>query len=151
MASLRAFALRCIHSTTKQANTRLLWHLPCPKLHNFSQSLGAAFHSGGVLHYARPAPPCIRLYSQTATAVPQPPEYLNEAELHIFEKIRATLNPVKLEVQDISGGCGSMYAIEIESTKFQGLTMIKQHKMVNEILKEEIAKWHGVQLRTKAV
>jgi stress-induced morphogen len=54
------------------------------------------------------------------------------------------------QVQDISGGCGSMYAIQIESPKFKGLTVIKQHKLVNQVLKEEIAKWHGVQLRTKA-
>lgn len=44
-----------------------------------------------------------------------------------------------------------MYAIEIESPKFKGLTVIKQHKMVNEVLKEEIKSWHGVQLRTKPV
>jgi len=43
-----------------------------------------------------------------------------------------------------------MYAIEIESGKFAGLTVIKQHKLVNQVLKEEIAGWHGVQLRTKA-
>jgi stress-induced morphogen len=54
------------------------------------------------------------------------------------------------QVQDISGGCGSMYAIAIESAKFQGLSVIKQHKLVNQVLKEEIAGWHGVQLRTKA-
>jgi stress-induced morphogen len=35
-----------------------------------------------------------------------------------------------------------MYAIEIESPKFKGLTVIKQHKMVNQVLKEEIAQWH---------
>ncbi|KAG9197720.1 hypothetical protein G6514_001111 [Epicoccum nigrum] len=81
---------------------------------------------------------------------PEPPDFLNEAELHIFNKIRGELEPTKLEVQDISGGCGSMYAIEIESPKFKGLTVIKQHKMVNQVLKEEIAQWHGVQLRTKA-
>lgn len=43
-----------------------------------------------------------------------------------------------------------MYAIEIVSPKFKGLTVIKQHKMVNEVLKEEIKNWHGLQLRTKA-
>jgi stress-induced morphogen len=143
------------------------------------------------------------------------PDYLNEAELHIFNKIKGEMEPTKLEVcvkpdlnfvypeigagawltpiaimhsrpntseisiaahractssehcsilrgrcgelhwhvpqvQDISGGCGSMYALEIESPKFKGLTVIKQHKLVNAVLKEEIAKWHGVQLRTKA-
>lgn len=44
-----------------------------------------------------------------------------------------------------------MYALQIESERFKGLSVIKQHKMVNEILKEEIKGWHGVQLRTKAV
>lgn len=43
-----------------------------------------------------------------------------------------------------------MYGIEIESEKFRGLSVIRQHKLVNEVLKEEIKGWHGVQLRTKA-
>ncbi|KAF2821412.1 bola-like protein [Ophiobolus disseminans] len=97
-----------------------------------------------------PASKCVRQYSSQASAAPEAPDYLNEAELHIFNKIKGELEPVKLEVQDISGGCGSMYAIEIESPRFQGLTVIKQHKLVNQVLKEEIAQWHGVQLRTKA-
>lgn len=33
-----------------------------------------------------------------ATATPDPPDYLNEAELQIFNKIKAELQPVKLEV-----------------------------------------------------
>jgi|TARA_R110002003_G_scaffold274_2_gene18009 hypothetical protein len=40
----------------------------------------------------------MRSYSQTAAAAPEPPEYLNEAELHIFNKIKTELEPVKLEV-----------------------------------------------------
>jgi len=55
-----------------------------------------------------------------------------------------------MQVQDISGGCGSMYALDIVSSKFKGLTIIKQHRLVNEVLEEEIKQWHGVQLRTKA-
>ncbi|KAF9691699.1 hypothetical protein EKO04_010225 [Ascochyta lentis] len=91
-----------------------------------------------------------RPYSAQASGAPEPPDFLNEAELHVFNKIKGELEPTKLEVQDISGGCGSMYAIEIESPKFKGLTVIKQHKLVNQVLKEEIAQWHGVQLRTRA-
>ncbi|KAF2248479.1 bola-like protein [Trematosphaeria pertusa] len=94
--------------------------------------------------------PASRSYSAAPASAPEPPDYLNERELHIFNKIRAELEPVKLEVQDISGGCGSMYGIEIESEKFRGLSVIRQHKLVNEVLKEEIKGWHGVQLRTKA-
>ncbi|KAF2085229.1 bola-like protein, partial [Saccharata proteae CBS 121410] len=87
--------------------------------------------------------------SEASASGPEPPDYLSEGELHIFEKIKAHLEPVKLEVQDISGGCGSMYALEIESPKFKGLPVIKQHKLVNQVLAEEIKSWHGVQLRTR--
>ncbi|KAB2569006.1 Altered inheritance of mitochondria protein 1 [Lasiodiplodia theobromae] len=86
----------------------------------------------------------------SSSAAPEPPDYLSEGELHVFNKIKDNLDPVRLEVQDISGGCGSMYALDIESPKFKGMTVIKQHKLVNEILKDEIKGWHGVQLRTKA-
>lgn len=80
----------------------------------------------------------------------QPPEHLNEKERYVFEKLTEALGPSRLEVQDISGGCGSMYAIEIASRKFQGLPMMRQHRLVNEVLADEIKGWHGVQLRTKA-
>jgi BolA-like protein 3 len=53
-------------------------------------------------------------------------------------------------VQDISGGCGSMFALNIVSEQFKGMPVIKQHRLVNQILREEIKTWHGVQLKTKA-
>jgi BolA-like protein 3 len=43
-----------------------------------------------------------------------------------------------------------MYALSIESPRFKGLSVVKQHKLVNSVLAEEIKSWHGVQLRTKA-
>ena len=43
-----------------------------------------------------------------------------------------------------------MYALDIVSERFRGLSVIKQHRMVNEVLGEEIKGWHGVQLKTKA-
>lgn len=76
---------------------------------------------------------------------------LNPAEKHIFDKLQKALEPKKLSVRDVSGGCGSMYAINIESKSFNGINMVKQHRLVNTILKEEIAKWHGLQLVTKPV
>lgn len=41
-----------------------------------------------------------------------------------------------------------MYAIEVASERFRGLSMLKQQRLVNEVLGEEIRGWHGVQLRT---
>ncbi|KAF3077862.1 hypothetical protein TWF102_004479 [Orbilia oligospora] len=78
------------------------------------------------------------------------PEHLDEKEAGIFEKLKEGLSPSRLDVKDISGGCGSMYAVEIESPKFRGLTTLKMHREVQGILAEEIKGWHGIQLKTKA-
>lgn len=43
-----------------------------------------------------------------------------------------------------------MYSIEVVSPAFKNMTLIKQHKMINEILKEEIKGWHGLTLKTSA-
>lgn len=75
---------------------------------------------------------------------------MDSYEQKIFDKLLAQFEPTKLEVKDVSGGCGSMFAILVESSKFKGIPMIKQHRLVNEALKEDIAQWHGLQLRTKA-
>ncbi|KAK6543888.1 hypothetical protein TWF694_000610 [Orbilia ellipsospora] len=78
------------------------------------------------------------------------PEHLDEKEAGIYAKLSEQLDPSQLDVRDISGGCGSMYAVEIESPKFRGLSTLKMHRRVQDILAEEIKGWHGIQLRTKA-
>jgi stress-induced morphogen len=57
---------------------------------------------------------------------------------------------MRTQVQDVSGGCGSMYALDIVSEQFKGLPIVKQHRLVNKVLGEEIKKWHGVQMKTKS-
>ncbi|KAK8048156.1 hypothetical protein PG994_009886 [Apiospora phragmitis] len=81
--------------------------------------------------------------------VPEKPDYLDEAESSIWDQLTAEFSPTELQVQDISGGCGSMYGIEITSEKFRGVNMLKQQRMVNAVLGDQVKKWHGVQLRTK--
>jgi BolA-like protein 3 len=83
-----------------------------------------------------------------ATAGLKAPDHLDEAEAHIFQKLASEFAPSKLAVQDVSGGCGSMYSIEIASQAFKGKGVVQQHRMVNGALKEEVAGWHGVQLKT---
>ncbi|KAJ2690066.1 hypothetical protein IWW39_001032 [Coemansia spiralis] len=66
-------------------------------------------------------------------------------ERHIFDKLRE-LTPTKLAVTDSSGGCGSMYVVEIEAECFRGLTRVKQTKLVNALLKEELKEMHGMRV-----
>jgi len=44
------------------------------------------------------------------------------------------------------GGCGTFYAITIASPEFKGIPVVKQHRLVNEVLKKEIEGIHGLQV-----
>ncbi|CAG8507392.1 5834_t:CDS:2 [Funneliformis caledonium] len=57
-------------------------------------------------------------------------EKLSKGEKYLFDKLHSKFKPTRLHVEDISGGCGSMYAIEISSETFKGLSVIKQHRML---------------------
>lgn len=76
-------------------------------------------------------------------------ERMSDYEEKIYKILTKEFEPAVLDVRDVSGGCGSMFAITVVSDKFNGLPMIKQHKLVNKTLADEIAKWHGLQLNTK--
>ncbi|KAI5246520.1 hypothetical protein E4T43_02600 [Aureobasidium subglaciale] len=129
--------------------TRTLASSASRQLHHLSLPRPAATHT---LPTFATSPPPRRWNSSEAAgeSAVEAPDYLDEKELHIFTKLKAELDPTKLEVQDVSGGCGSMYALDIVSAKFKGLSVIKQHRLVNAVLKDEIKGWHGVQLKTKA-
>ncbi|KAK9766150.1 hypothetical protein K7432_004988 [Basidiobolus ranarum] len=75
-------------------------------------------------------------------------ESMNAGEKLLFEKLKTQFTPASLHVHDISGGCGSMYAIEIVSKNFEGLSLVKQHRLVTEFLAEDIKQMHGIQLKT---
>ncbi|KAL7920164.1 bola protein [Trichoderma austrokoningii] len=74
---------------------------------------------------------------------------MTAAESSIAAILASKLNPTALLVQDISGGCGSMYAIDITSSAFKGLNMLKQQRLVNAALGNLVKEWHGVQIRTR--
>ncbi|KAM3512035.1 hypothetical protein MY11210_004295 [Beauveria gryllotalpidicola] len=90
-------------------------------------------------------------FSAAASSSPIPPETpsMSPAETAIAQLLTASLSPSAVLVQDVSGGCGSMYAIEIEAEAFRGHTMLKQQRMVNAALGDVVKSWHGVQIRTR--
>lgn len=90
--------------------------------------------------------------SSAATPAPklEKPENLSEGEQQIWDRLVAELSPEQLVVQDISGGCGSMYYIDVSCEGFRGLNMLKQQRMVNAALGDMVKQWHGVQIKTRA-
>lgn len=77
-----------------------------------------------------------------------PTPELSEGEKVIYDKLRSKFSPSHLRVQDVSGGCGSFYAITISSKDFTGMPMVKQHRLITDELKAEIEGIHGVQIKT---
>ncbi|TDL27166.1 bola-like protein [Rickenella mellea] len=48
-----------------------------------------------------------------------------------------------VEVKDQSSGCGESYAVFVVSEAFEGKMTLARHRMVNEILKEQISQLHA--------
>ncbi|CAK4617037.1 hypothetical protein LEN26_014697 [Aphanomyces euteiches] len=74
--------------------------------------------------------------------------FATTAEESMRASLLKALDATHVEVNDISGGCGSMYKIEVVSAAFEGKTRVAQHRMVNEVIKEEIGGMHGLTLKT---
>lgn len=73
-------------------------------------------------------------------------------EKSIIDKLSGSaelLNPAKVVVEDRSGGCGANFYIMVESPVFKGMPRIRQHRLVQDVLKEDIAKWHAVSIETR--
>lgn len=51
----------------------------------------------------------------------------------------------------LTGGCGAMYNVSVETSEFAGLSTIKQHRLVTEALKAQIKEMHGLRINTKIV
>ncbi|KAJ1644708.1 hypothetical protein J3B02_001711 [Coemansia erecta] len=72
--------------------------------------------------------------------------FKTDGEKLIYDKLHRELAPSKLTVKDASGGCGSMYVVEIEAECFRGKNRVNQTKMVNSLLKEELKDMHGMRV-----
>ncbi|XP_045774206.1 bolA-like protein 3 [Maniola jurtina] len=70
-------------------------------------------------------------------------------EQQLTEVLKKSLPGITyVSVQDISGGCGAMFEISIEAKEFVGLSTVKQHRLVTNTLKTEIAEMHGIRIHT---
>lgn len=56
-----------------------------------------------------------------------------------------------VKVADVSGGCGAMFEVHVSSPEFKNLSLVKQHQMVNAVLKEEVKQMHGIRIFTDSL
>jgi len=67
---------------------------------------------------------------------------------YIKNKLSKELEPEHFEIEDISDGCGAKFNCLIVSKSFDGLMLIKRHRMVNSILEEELKIIHAFSMKT---
>ncbi|KAM9229208.1 bolA-like protein 3 [Dugong dugon] len=97
-----------------------------------------------VTSVGRPCQPASSLHRVHRMFVSQ-----TEGELKVTQTVQEKFpRATAIKVTDISGGCGAMYEIQIESEDFKEKRTVQQHQMVNQALKEEIKEMHGLRIFT---
>ncbi|KGQ01306.1 hypothetical protein PAAG_11983 [Paracoccidioides lutzii Pb01] len=61
----------------------------------------------------------------------------------IKDTLIAKLDAQHVEIEDMSGGCGQAFQAIIVSRQFDKKTMLARHRLVNSVLKAEIAAIHA--------
>lgn len=57
------------------------------------------------------------------------------------------LSPIHVVVDDISGGCGTSFAIIVVSSSFEGVRLLERHRMIHKELGPEMSEIHALQLK----
>ncbi|KAJ6090196.1 hypothetical protein N7486_009011 [Penicillium sp. IBT 16267x] len=58
-------------------------------------------------------------------------------------KLLDQLQAQHVEIEDLSGGCGQAFQAVIVSPQFESKNMLARHRLVNSVLKDEIAAIHA--------
>ena len=76
-------------------------------------------------------------------------EHSHDHDEHpVATALKAGLDASRVEVQAEGSGCGQKLQILVVAKDFEGLTMIKQHRLVNTVAKDELAKVHAFNVKT---
>ena len=70
------------------------------------------------------------------------------AEHPVAAALKRGLDASRVEVQAEGSGCGQKLQILVVAADFEGLTMIKQHRLVNTVAKAELAQVHAFNVKT---
>jgi stress-induced morphogen len=98
-----------------------------------------------------------RTLFSTVTALNSSPSVAASQPISLESRIRSKLSNEldiqlsegdRINLQDTSGGCGQFFRLEVISRKFDNLSLVKQHRLVNSIIKAEVGEIHGLTINT---
>ncbi|VDK85545.1 unnamed protein product [Litomosoides sigmodontis] len=64
------------------------------------------------------------------------------------KKLEMALKPTHLSVEDFSDGCGLKFRLVIVSDSFDNKTTLASHRLVYDVLKEEMQAIHALEIKT---
>lgn len=69
----------------------------------------------------------------------------NVSESSLLDKLKTdkTLQASHIDIVDTSGGCGQSFNAVIVSDAFAGKSLLQRHRLINELLKDEISQMHA--------
>ena len=74
----------------------------------------------------------------------------NATMINIEAKLRNSINNINmLDISTVNGDCGQSYFIKIQSEDFFGKSLLDKHRMINEIIKDEVKLVHSVVLQIR--
>jgi stress-induced morphogen len=74
----------------------------------------------------------------------------NATMINIESKLRKSFTNIDmLDISTVNGDCGQSYFVKIRSGDFLGKSLLDQHRMINEIIKEEVKVVHSIVLQTR--
>ncbi|ETV81183.1 hypothetical protein H257_05769 [Aphanomyces astaci] len=66
----------------------------------------------------------------------------------ISTKLEAAFQATFVQVEDNSDGCGNKFSVIVVSNAFEGQGLLQRQRAVNEVLKDEMATIHALQMKT---
>ncbi|CAH8444705.1 unnamed protein product [Schistosoma turkestanicum] len=66
----------------------------------------------------------------------------------VIEQKLKSLDPLHIEVVDLSDGCGLKFDVKIISQEFEGKSLLDRHRIVHRLLEEEMRSIHALTLKT---
>jgi len=64
--------------------------------------------------------------------------------------LEAALGATKVEVTDVSGGCGDFFRVLVVAPRFAGAPKVKCHRDVLAVLEKDVGAMHGLTIETRA-
>eukprot|EP00301_Raphidiophrys_heterophryoidea_P013392 c20796_g1_i1.p1 GENE.c20796_g1_i1~~c20796_g1_i1.p1 ORF type:complete len:101 (-),score=18.51 c20796_g1_i1:239-505(-) len=61
--------------------------------------------------------------------------------------LTSALSPTHLEVDDISGNCGTSFNVVVVSASFEGKGALQRHRLVHSALGEDMKKIHALTIK----